>query len=54
MARVWRQGQKKKVWIYRLLTTGSIEEKVRVWSVHTGRERRCTQHARIASVYACH
>ncbi|KAG2444135.1 hypothetical protein HYH02_009075 [Chlamydomonas schloesseri] len=28
MARVWRQGQKKKVWIYRLLTTGSIEEKV--------------------------
>lgn len=30
MARVWREGQKKKVWIYRLLTTGSIEEKVRV------------------------
>ena len=29
MARVWRQGQKKRVWIYRLLTTGSIEEKVR-------------------------
>ncbi|EFJ41266.1 hypothetical protein VOLCADRAFT_107785 [Volvox carteri f. nagariensis] len=28
MARVWRQGQKKKVWIYRLLTTGTIEEKV--------------------------
>ncbi len=29
MARVWRQGQKKRVWIYRLLTTGTIEEKVR-------------------------
>ncbi|KAG2494782.1 hypothetical protein HYH03_007025 [Edaphochlamys debaryana] len=28
MARVWRQGQTKKVWIYRLLTTGSIEEKI--------------------------
>ncbi|GFH21042.1 predicted protein, partial [Haematococcus lacustris] len=28
MARVWREGQKKKVWIYRLLTTGSLEEKV--------------------------
>lgn len=29
MARVWREGQKKKVFIYRLLTTGSLEEKVR-------------------------
>ena len=28
MARVWREGQVKPVWIYRLLTTGSIEEKV--------------------------
>lgn len=28
MARVWREGQKKNVYIYRLLTTGSIEEKV--------------------------
>jgi DNA repair and recombination protein RAD54B len=28
MARVWREGQKKRVWIYRLLTTGSLEEKV--------------------------
>ena len=28
MARVWRDGQKKKVHIYRLLTTGTIEEKV--------------------------
>ncbi|GMH39369.1 hypothetical protein BSKO_07267 [Bryopsis sp. KO-2023] len=28
MARVWREGQKKQVWIYRLLTTGSIEEKI--------------------------
>lgn len=28
MARVWRDGQKKTVHIYRLLTTGSIEEKI--------------------------
>ncbi|XP_060068607.1 DNA repair and recombination protein RAD54B-like [Ylistrum balloti] len=28
MARVWRDGQTKQVYIYRLLTTGSIEEKI--------------------------
>ncbi|GMT02363.1 hypothetical protein PENTCL1PPCAC_24537, partial [Pristionchus entomophagus] len=28
MARVWRDGQKKNCFIYRLLTTGSIEEKM--------------------------
>ncbi|XP_045214177.2 DNA repair and recombination protein RAD54B-like [Mercenaria mercenaria] len=28
MARVWRDGQKHIVYIYRLLTTGSIEEKI--------------------------
>lgn len=28
MARVWRDGQKKKCCIYRLLATGSIEEKI--------------------------
>lgn len=28
MARVWRDGQKKEVYIYRMLTTGTIEEKV--------------------------
>jgi DNA repair and recombination protein RAD54B len=28
MARVWRDGQKKAVVIYRLLCTGTIEEKV--------------------------
>lgn len=28
MARVWRDGQKKEVFIYRLLTAGSIEEKI--------------------------
>ncbi|XP_070187722.1 DNA repair and recombination protein RAD54B-like isoform X2 [Littorina saxatilis] len=28
MARVWRDGQKRQVYIYRLLTTGSLEEKV--------------------------
>ncbi len=28
MARVWRDGQTKRVYIYRLLSTGSIEEKI--------------------------
>jgi aspartate/glutamate racemase len=28
MARVWRDGQRHTVYIYRLLTTGSIEEKM--------------------------
>ncbi|XP_029447555.1 DNA repair and recombination protein RAD54B [Rhinatrema bivittatum] len=28
MARIWRDGQKRTVHIYRLLTTGSIEEKI--------------------------
>lgn len=28
MARVWRDGQKKDVHIYRLLTTGTIDEKI--------------------------
>ena len=28
MARIWRDGQKRKVHIYRMLTTGTIEEKI--------------------------
>ena len=28
MARVWRDGQKKHCYIYRLLATGTIEEKI--------------------------
>lgn len=28
MARIWRDGQRKEVWIYRLITTGTIEEKI--------------------------
>ncbi|KAL6056692.1 DNA repair and recombination protein rad54b [Balamuthia mandrillaris] len=28
MGRVWRFGQKRQVWIYRLLSTGTIEEKI--------------------------
>ncbi|XP_011875667.1 PREDICTED: DNA repair and recombination protein RAD54B-like isoform X3 [Vollenhovia emeryi] len=28
MARIWRDGQKKDVYIYRFLTTGTIEEKI--------------------------
>lgn len=34
MARVWRDGQRKQVFIYRLLSTGSIEEKVFQRQVH--------------------
>lgn len=29
MARVWRDGQTKQVFVYRLVTTASVEEKVR-------------------------
>ena len=28
MARIWRSGQKKPCYIYRLITTGTIEEKI--------------------------
>lgn len=28
MARIWRDGQQEKCWIYRLLTTGTIDEKI--------------------------
>ena len=28
MARVWRDGQKKKCYIYRMVSTGTIEEKI--------------------------
>ena len=28
MARVWRDGQRRHTYVYRLLTTGSIEEKI--------------------------
>jgi SNF2 family DNA or RNA helicase len=28
MARVWRDGQTKNVFVYRLITTASVEEKV--------------------------
>ena len=28
MARVWRDGQKKQCFIYRLLSTGTLEEKI--------------------------
>jgi hypothetical protein len=28
MARVWRDGQRKEVWIYRLILAGTIEEKI--------------------------
>ena len=28
MARIWRDGQRREVFIYRLLTTGTIEEKI--------------------------
>jgi hypothetical protein len=33
-ARVWRDGQKKRVYIYRFLSTGTIEEKVVNTCIH--------------------
>ena len=33
-ARVWRDGQKKRVYIYRFLSSGTIEEKVSFFSLH--------------------
>lgn len=29
MARIWRDGQKRPCFVHRMLTTGTIEEKVR-------------------------
>ena len=34
MARVWRDGQKKDCFIYRLFSTGSIEEKIFQRQIH--------------------
>jgi len=33
-ARVWRDGQKKRVYIYRFLSAGTIEEKVYIVVSH--------------------
>ena len=40
--RVWRDGQKKRVYVYRLLATGTIEEKVRP-PLHGMMTRPCAQ-----------
>lgn len=40
MARIWRDGQKKPCFVYRLLTTGTIEEKVGRSSIYS----QCVQH----------
>ena len=41
-ARVWRDGQRKRVYVYRFLSTGTLEEKVRArlqrqWETPWGR-----------------
>lgn len=41
MARIWRDGQTKPCFVYRLLTTGTLEEKVR------------GHHARAVRAFAC-
>lgn len=42
-ARVWRDGQKKQVYVYRFITTGSIEEKVACSLGHADRLLLLTQ-----------
>ncbi len=39
-ARVWRDGQKKQVYVYRFITTGSIEEKVSLHTVCTALDKQ--------------
>ncbi|GFQ64489.1 DNA repair and recombination protein RAD54-like [Trichonephila clavata] len=34
MARVWRDGQKKECFVYRLLSTGTIDEKILLRQTH--------------------
>jgi hypothetical protein len=39
MARIWRDGQRREVFIYRLLTTGTIEERIyqrQIYKQHIG------------------
>lgn len=45
-ARVWRDGQKKQVYVYRFITTGSIEEKVACSLGHADRLLLLTQSLR--------
>jgi hypothetical protein len=35
MARIWRDGQKRPCFVHRMLTTGTIEEKVRLAKADT-------------------
>lgn len=48
--RAWRIGQKKQVTVYRLLTAGTIEEKIYHRSVQTAAERSPRWAAVISSV----
>ena len=52
MARVWRDGQKKTVYVYRLLTTGTIEEKMYQRQVTV--ERTLASNTRCVDVERCH
>jgi hypothetical protein len=58
--RVWRDGQKKRVFVYRFLSTGTIEEKVRCASTrtramaaHHDRVLICAPHTRRCTSVSC-
>ncbi len=58
MARIWRDGQTKPCTVYRLLTTGTIEEKVSQSPAHALLVRRtrfahCTDQNRYISTTPC-
>ncbi|KAH7867474.1 hypothetical protein Vadar_033967 [Vaccinium darrowii] len=48
-ARVWRDGQKKRVYIYRFLSTGTIEEKVYQRQMSKEGLQKVIQHEQIAT-----
>lgn len=48
MARIWRDGQNKDCYVYRLITTGSVEEKIYQRQMLKGELAECVNHASTA------